>query len=418
MKKAQDFILDSKLGDSSFQVSSSSSAQDPETISLAIDEGALPISMLKEVQRKMKQAPTGINLYRRVDAWIQSRGKPKANEMATFFRLFSIMINAGVPLIKSLDTIAEQTGNYKLKNALFDIARSIEKGSTFSESMVGFDDLFSDSQRGMIRAAEASGQLNSILKELALEVEKTAYIKAKVKGALMYPAFVITVMIAVVIAMMVMVIPGISQIFLDTGKELPMLTQYVIAVSDFFVNDYVYLILGIITLGLTTAIASKTAEGIRFFDWAILRLPIFGSIVQKSILARFCRTLGNLLRSGVAITKSLAINGKSLGNVIYQQRIALVTEDLEKGIPLGESLRDSPEFPPMMVQMISVGEQTAQLDTIVMKIAEYYEDEIDTAVASISKLLEPLIIVVLGGIVGVIVAAIMMPILQLSNIVT
>lgn len=427
MKKAQDFIIDSKLGDSSFdmkaegqaaQTAAQNAGQGGETISLSIEEGALPVSMLKEVQQRMRQNKESVSIYKSIDRWVQSQGKPKAKDLATFFRLFAIMINAGVPLIKSLDTISEQTQNYKMKNALFDIARSIEKGSTLSDSMLGFSDLFSESQIGMIKAAEASGQLNSILRDLAVEVEKNSFIKQKVKGALMYPAFVVLVMIGVVIAMMVIVVPKISQIFLENGKELPALTRYVIATSDFFVYHWMLIVVGAVVGGIGIAIAGKTPSGREFIDWLKLQLPVFGIIVRKSILARFARTLGNLLRSGVPITRSLKINAGSLDNVIYAKRLALVAEDLEKGIPLGESLRDSPEFPPMMVQMISVGEQTAQLDTIVQKVAEYYEDEIDTAISSISKLLEPMIIVVLGGIVGVIVAAIMMPILELTNIAT
>ena len=326
------------------------------------------------------------------------------------------MINAGIPLIKSLDTIAEQTVNRKLRNALFEIARAIEKGGTFSRSMVNFPSIFSEAHTGMVRSGEASGQLNKILKQLAIEVEKAASIARKVRGALMYPAFIMFVMIIVVSGMLIFVVPKIAEIFTQSGKQLPLLTRIVIGISDFMQHQWALLFGALFGIAIALVIARRTRQGIYATDWLLLHIPAFSGLIKKSILARFSRSLGNLLGSGVPIIQGLIINARGLGNEIYRRRVELAAEDISRGIPLAESLRDSPEFPSMMVQMISVGEQTAQLDSIAEKIAEYYEDEVDTAVAGLSKVIEPAMLVIVGGVVGSIVAAVMMPIIQLTQI--
>lgn len=413
MKKAQDFLVDSSLGDKAFAMEQ---APAEEKIVLSIDEGAVPVSLLKDAAKPQRgKAPTK-NIFARIDDALRAFGQPDPKDKATFFRLLSIMIDAGVPLIKSLDTIGEQTLNARLKSAIFDIARSIEKGGTFSDSLSGFTTLFSAAHIGMIHAAEISGQLNQILKQLAIEVEKSASIKRKVKGALMYPVFIMSVMVLVVSAMMIMVVPKIADIFKDSGKELPVITRFVIGTSDIFAQHWLLLLVGLVAFIVGFSLFSRTPFGKGILDSIIIRLPIFGALVRQGILARFCRSLGNLLKSGVPITQTLIINSQSVGNEVYKKRLELAADDLSSGIPLAESLRDSPEFPSMMVQMISVGEQTAQLDSIVGKIAEYYEEEIDVTVASLSKLLEPMLLVVLGVVVGGIVAAIMLPIIQLTTI--
>lgn len=411
MKKAQEFLLDSKLGEKKYELSGQ---KEEEKIVLSIEEGAIPVAALKDIESKKKIAREK-SLFKRLDEAVKSMGKPNAKDKATFFRLMAIMINAGIPLIKSLDTIAEQTVNHSLKTAVSEMARSIEKGGTFSNSMARYPDIFSEGHLGMIRSGEASGQLNQILKQLALEVEKSAAIIRKVRGAMMYPAFIVIVMLLVVAAMLIFVVPQISEIFMQSGKELPVLTKIVIAVSNFMREKWALIFGGLGGLILASIGARRTKQGKFATDWLLLHLPLFGALYQKSILARFSRSLGNLLTSGIPIIQGLLINAKGLGNEIYRRRVELASEDIARGIPLGESLRDSPEFPNMMVQMISVGEQTAQLDNIAAKIAEYYEDEVDTAVAGLSKALEPAILVIVGGVVGAIIGAIMMPIIQLTQ---
>jgi len=410
-KKAQDFLIDTELGDKSFDLKAAETGE--EKIVLSIEEGAVPVALLKEAQRAKKGRLKSFFIQLR-DA-LNSMGVPQAKDMATFFRLLAIMINAGIPLIKSLDTISEQTVNKKLRNSVFEIARAVEKGSKFSEGMTHYPDIFAESHIGMVKSGESSGQLNVILKQLAIEVEKSASIKRKVKGALIYPTLIVIVMIIVVSAMMIFVVPQISQLFAQSGQELPLITRIVVGASNFMINKWP-IIFGVI-LGLILAVSGvkRTQQGKYTTDLILLNIPLFGKLVQQSILARFCRSLANLLTSGVPIVQGLAINAKGIGNEVYKNKIMLASEDIARGIPLGESLRDSPEFPDMMVQMIGVGEQTAQLDTIALKIAEYYEDEVDTSVAALSKAMEPAILIVVGGVVGAIVAAIMMPIMSITE---
>lgn len=413
-KNAKDFLLDTQLGSQTFSLDGSETEKD--SIVLTIEsEAALPTAMLDLSKKKLASKNKG-GLYSRLDEWFQSLGKPSIKEKATFFRLIAIMINAGVPIIRSLDTIAEQTSNVRMRRMLFDIARGIEKGSTFSAEQQKFADFFTSSEIGMIKAAEASGQLNVILRDLARDVEAQDKLSRKIRGAMMYPAFVITVMIVVVVGMMVGVVPRLAEIFSNNGRELPLLTRVVMSISDFMVNNWQTALLEILIAVACIAVYKRTQSGSYFFDWLKIRAPIVGPITKKAMLARFSRMLSNLLKSGVAITKSLTICATSIGNEVYARRITLIGEDIARGIPLGESLRDTPEFPPMVVQMVSVGEETAQLDTMAAKIAEVYEDEVDTSVAALTKILEPILIVALGLIVAVVVFAIMMPIMDLANI--
>lgn len=412
-KKAQDFLVDTALGEKSYKIAAP--AEQEDKIVLSIEEGAVPASLLKEATQAARNA-RGRSFFVQLDEAVKGMGKPQPKDKAAFFRLLAILINAGIPLIKSLDTVGEQTSNQRLKNAIFEIARAIEKGGTLSDSMAQRPDIFADSHIGMVKSGEVSGKLNDILKQLAVEVEKSASITRKVKGALMYPAFIMAVVILVVAAMMIFVVPKISEIFASSGKDLPALTVIVVGISNFMVHRWALLLAGIVACVFAFIGARRTEQGKYATDWLLLHLPAFGPLVQKSILARFSRSLGNLLNSGVPIIQGLVINAKGLGNEVYKKRVMLASEDLSRGIPLGESLRDSPEFPTMMVQMIAVGEQTAQLDNIAGKIAEYYEDEVDTTVAGLSKVLEPLILVVVGGVVGAIIGAIMMPIIQLGQV--
>lgn len=416
MKKAEGFLVDTQLGEQKFEIADLKNAGDDKIV-LTIEEGsAMSADLVKEATSGGLKTQKKKSLFERLDESLRSIGKPKPKDIATFFRLLSIMINAGIPLVRSLDTIGDQTVNIKLKNAIVDMARSIERGSTFSESMAGYINIFNEGHLGMIRSGEISGQLNQTLKQLAIEVEKSASITRKVKSAMMYPAFIMVVMVLVIIAMMVFVIPKIAAIFMEGGRELPFLTKLIIGISDFLVAYWLYVIGGMVAMVFAVIALGKTKKGRFALDWLIVNIPVFGPLLRKSILARFCRSLGNLLISGIPIIQGLHINAKGLGNEVYRMRVEMAAEDIARGIPLGESLRDSPEFPAMMVQMIAVGEQTAQLDNISGKIAEYYEDEVDTAVAGLSKILEPVILIVVGVVAGAIIAAIMMPIMQMSQL--
>lgn len=404
MKKAEEFLIDTQLGEKKFD------------IKLGISGAVPPALPSASAGRFLTRLKGGKSLYHRLDQAVRAYSKVKGTDIAAFYRLLSVMINAGIPLVKSLDVIADQTLNARLKKTVYEIARAIERGGNLSGAMASFPKVFEEAQVGMVRSGEASGQLNRVLLDLALEVEKSASIKRKIKGAMIYPIFIITVLILVVIGMLVFVIPKMSEVFASTGQKLPALTRGVLAVSH-FVSGNLFLIIAVF-FGCVFGIhyGKKTRFLKRPFDEVLLYIPVLGQLLKKSILARFSRSLGNLLKSGIPIIETLTIASKGVGNEVYRERIILAAEDISRGIPLAESFRDSPLFPSLMTQMIAVGEQTAQLDTISLKIAEYYEDEFDTVVQSFTKVLEPIILLLVGGTVGVIVAAIMLPIIQLITV--
>jgi type IV pilus assembly protein PilC len=355
--------------------------------------------------------------FKQLNDYFISHSPVKTQDLANFFRLLSTMINAGLPVVRSLDSLAEQAEKTpKLKMIIEDTARRIEEGEKFSDALKSHSEVFSNAQIGMISAGEASGQLNEVLLDLATEVEKSASIQRKVKGALTYPVVIFTLMTAVIFLMMVKVIPKMTDLFSQSGAELPGLTRGLIAMSNFLTNNTILILLGILfTIG-GFIFWKKTPRGRYDWDKIKLKLPIFGKIIKKSILARFCRLFGNLLGSGVSLVESLKILSKAVGNEVYKERILLAVEDIEQGIPLAENLTGSPLFPAMVINMVEVGEKTASLEQILEKLADFFEDEVDVAVKSLSKAFEPIILVVVGVVVGLLVAAIMLPIIQLSEI--
>jgi type IV pilus assembly protein PilC len=414
-KKAGEFLLDTQLGEKKFDLKNNAVSQD-EPLILNI-EGATPAALIAAARSKRVKKKISLKaLYAKLDAGIRSFGSASPRDIATFFRLLAVMLNAGIPLVRSLDVISEQTINRTIKDMIYQLARGIEQGGNLSDAMAHQDKIFSDGQIGMIHAGEASGKLNEVLQDLATEVEKLASIRKKVRGALIYPAFIMIVLIGVVSGMLIFVVPKIAEVFSETGSQLPLVTRIVISASDLVSANWpvILIVLLAVIIGLPFAHQSRLLR--RPLDELILHIPILGQLLSKSLLARFARSLSNLLRSGIPIIESLKINAKTMGNEVYKERILLAGEDLSRGIPLGESLRDSPLFPPLFVQMIAIGEQTAQIDNVSLKVADYYEEEVDISVANFTKILEPFIIVAVGLSVGVIVMAIMFPIIKLIDV--
>lgn len=354
--------------------------------------------------------------YKRLNEFFIDHSKVKVRDKATFFRLLSVMLNAGLPLIRSLKTLAVQSEKSpKLSKILFEMARGIEGGSSLSEAMSNYSEVFNDANIGVIRAGEASGQLNKTLKSLAEELEKTASITGKIKGALVYPVVILVLLVAVIFLMMIMVVPQITKLFTETGATLPLPTRILIALSNFSVAYWPFVILGFLGLIVGVGVGKRTRVGKYIWDSLLLRLPIFGNIFQKGALSKFARGFSNLLGSGVPIIKSIEIVAHAVGNEVYKRRLLLTAEDMKRGIPIAENMAESKLFPKMLVNMIEVGEQTAQLETVTVKIADFYDEEIDTVVQSFTKIMEPLILVIIGITVGGLVAAIMLPIIELTN---
>lgn len=358
-----------------------------------------------------------IDTYRAINAFFVDHTKISIREKATVLRLLGVMLNAGLPLIKSLNTLAIQsTKNPRLSRVLFELAKEIEGGSSLSEAMAAYPDVFDEAQIGVVKAGEASGQLNKTLKSLAKELEKTASVTGKIKGALIYPIVILSLLIAVIFLLMVMVVPQITKLFTETGATLPLPTQILIGMSDFFVNWWAFIIFGVAVFIGVILMAKKTHSGKYLWDFMLLKLPIFGMIFQKGALSKFARGLSHLLSSGVPIIQSLEIVAHSIGNDVYKRRLLLTAEDMKKGIPMAENMSESKLFPSMLVNMIEVGEQTAQLETVTVKVAEFYDEEIDVLVQSLTKVMEPLVLVIIGVTIGGVVAAIMLPIIQLTNV--
>jgi type IV pilus assembly protein PilC len=352
-----------------------------------------------------------------IDAWMVSKQKIKTEQKVIFFRLLATMVNAGLSIMKSITILEKQEKNILLQKAYASIIIGIKSGKNLSQTLRDYGENFSDSECSIIESGEKTGKLNLSLLQLAEQVEKVSGMTKKLKGALMYPAAIVVVMIGSIMVLMTMVVPKIVEIFGDKSK-LPPLTQFLIATSDFFVNYWWAVIIGGVGFVIAVSFWKNTESGKYRFDQIMLRLPILGMVMQKVILSKFSRVLSNLLSSGISIVESLRIVSDVVDNEVYRQRILLLREDIKKGIRIGESLEDDRLFPDMLVQMIKVGEETAKLDTIILKIADFYDEEVDTTINSINKLLEPIIIVSMAVIVGFIAVGIMQPIMNMADVVS
>jgi len=333
--------------------------------------------------------------------------------IAIFTRQFSVMIDAGLPLVQCLEILAGQQENKTFKRALIQIRQDVESGSNLADSMRKHPKIFNDLFTNMVAAGEAGGILDTILQRLAQYIEKSVKLNSQVKSAMIYPVAVISIACIVVAVILWKVIPVFAALFKGLGAELPMPTQIVIWLSN-FIADFWWLIAIVIT-GTIYALRRyhETYKGKRVLDGIILKMPILGLLMRKIAVARFCRTLSTLTSSGVPILDGLQITARTAGNSIIEDAIMATRKSVEEGKTISEPLSDTDVFPTMVVQMIAVGEQTGALDTMLSKIADFYEDEVDTAVAGLMKLLEPVLIAFLGVAIGGIVIAMYMPMFTL-----
>ena len=344
-------------------------------------------------------------------------GKVSDKEMAIFTRQFSTMIDAGLPLVQCLNILAEQSDSKTLRSVTGQVARNVEAGSTLADALRRhprtFDDLFTN----LVEVGEAGGILDVVLQRLSAYIEKAAALKRKVKAAMVYPSAIIGVAIMVVIFMLTFVIPTFAQMFKDLGADLPLPTKVVLWLST-FVRTYILLIIAAM-IGCVLALRSyyRTEGGRATIDALMLKLPIFGTLIRKVAVARFTRTLGTLVQSGVPILDGLRITARTAGNKVVEKAVLQCRAAVTEGKTLAEPLRVSGVFPPMVTQMISVGEQTGALDAMLSKIADFYDDEVDTAVSTLTSLLEPMMIVFLGVVVGGLVVAMYLPIFKLVTLV-
>ncbi|MGH9458901.1 MAG: type II secretion system F family protein [Thermoanaerobaculia bacterium] len=340
-------------------------------------------------------------------------GKVPPKNIAIFTRQFSVMIDAGLPLVQCLEILGSQQDHKTFKRGLLQIRQDVESGSTLADSMRKHPKIFDDLYTNMVAAGEAGGILDTILQRLAAYIEKAVKLNSQVKSAMIYPVAVISIAVIVVAVILWKVIPVFAALFTGLGAELPTPTVVVIALSN-FIAAFWWLI-GIVIVGLVVFLRRyhKTYKGKRVLDGLMLKAPILGMLLRKIAVARFCRTLSTLTASGVPILDGLQITARTAGNSIIEDAIMATRKSVEEGKTISEPLADTEVFPPMVVQMIAVGEQTGAIDTMLSKIADFYEDEVDTAVAGMMKLLEPVLIAFLGVAIGGIVIAMYMPMFTL-----
>jgi type IV pilus assembly protein PilC len=340
-------------------------------------------------------------------------GGVKTKELAIFTRQFSVMIDAGLPVVQCLEILGSQQTNRGFQRVLFEIREDVESGSSLHEAFKKHPKVFNDLYCNLVAAGEAGGILDNILQRLSVYIEKNVKLKAAIRGALIYPSVVVTVAILVVMIIMWKVVPTFASLFEGLGAKLPMPTRIVIGISHFLERWAWILILLIIGIVVALRFYYKTTGGRYLIDKIMLKAPVIGIVLKKIAVARFCRTLATLVASGVPILEGLDITAKTSGNAVVEEALMKTRKSVEEGKTLTEPLEQSGIFPGMVTQMISVGESTGALDSMLSKIADFYEDEVDEAVANLMSLLEPIIIVFLGVTIGGIVIAMYLPLFTL-----
>jgi type IV pilus assembly protein PilC len=335
--------------------------------------------------------------------------------IAIFTRQFSVMIDAGLPLVQCLEILGSQQDHKVFKRVLIQVRQDVESGSNLADAMRKHPKVFNDLFTNMVAAGEAGGILDTILQRLATYIEKSVKLNSQVKSAMIYPVAVISIACIVVMVILWKVIPVFASLFASLGAELPLPTRVVIYLSN-FIGDFWWLVTILIIAGIYAVRKyHETYKGKRVIDGLMLRMPVIGMLLRKIAVARFCRTLSTLTSSGVPILDGLQITARTAGNSIIEDAIMATRKSVEEGKTISEPLGDTDVFPPMVVQMIAVGEQTGALDTMLSKIADFYEDEVDLAVAGLMKLLEPVLIAFLGVAIGGIVIAMYMPMFSLIS---
>ena len=382
-------------------VSGERSAENKEAVMALLRRDQILVSSVKEKGKEMVLPKFG--------------GGVPAKELAIFVRQFSVMIDAGLPLVQCLEILGTQQENKTFAKILQQTRIDVEGGASLADAMrkhpKAFDDLFVN----MIAAGEAGGILDTILKRLATYIEKAVKLKGQVKGAMVYPVAVIGIAGIVIAVILWKVIPTFAAMFEGLGAQLPLPTRIVIAASNWFVRLLPFLVVFGIAFVFLFRKYYATHHGRRVVDRTVLKLPILGILMQKIAVARFCRTLATLMASGVPILDGLEITARTAGNAIIEDAIMAVRKGVESGLTVAQPLKESGVFPPMVVQMIGVGEQTGALDAMLSKIADFYEEEVDQAVANLLTLMEPVMILFLGVTVGGIVISMYLPLFDLIS---
>ncbi len=385
-----------------------------------IVKGELTASSDQEVKthlRKQRIIPKSISKKPK-SMFASFGGKVQDKDLVIFTRQFSTMIGAGLPLVQALEILSAQTENKYFAKTVGSIKNDVEGGSTFADALAKHPKIFSELYTNMVAAGEAGGILDTILIRLATYIEKAQNLKRKVKGAMVYPSVTMTVAIAVIVIIMVFVVPTFGAMFRQLGGSLPMPTQIIIDLSNFLGGTGGLVVLGCIA-GFVIFITQfkKTERGKKIIDRIVLKMPIVGILFKKVAVAKFTRTLGTLISSGVPILDGLNITAKTAGNKVVEESVQTVRKGVAEGKTIAEPLSEAKVFPPMVTQMIAVGESTGALDSMLEKIADFYDDEVDIAVSNLTAMIEPMLMVFMGGTIGFIVIAMYLPIFKLITLV-
>lgn len=342
----------------------------------------------------------------------------KSDDLVMFTRQLSAMVGAGVPLLRALTSLEEHTESVGLKTALEGIKKDVQDGSALADALAKHPRVFSDVYVNMVRAGEAAGILDDILKRLALQQEKNAAIRKKVKSAMTYPMVLIVITVLAFFGLMLFVIPQIGNILTDLGgpdAQLPALTQFMLGVSG-FMSSYWFIIFPVL-IGLVFLLLRylRTPKGKALLHRFILKVPGLRGVVKKVAIARFAQTFSALMGAGVAVLEALEVTARSVGNIVYEEALRQAAEQVKNGATLSSVIEKNPLFPAIVSQMLAVGEETGQTDTVLVKVADFYQDEVDLAIDGVSALIEPVMIVFMGGMVGLIAASVMLPIASLAQ---
>jgi type IV pilus assembly protein PilC len=368
------------------------------------------LNRLRITPTKIKKKPK--DLFENV-AFLQP--KVTQRDVILFCRQFSTMIDAGLPIIQCMDILHAQQENVTFKKMLKNIKEHVESGSTLADSLKKYPNQFDDLFVNMVSAGEAGGILDTILRRLSAYMEKAAKLKSQVKGAMTYPVVTMIIAVAVVAVILVFVIPVFQEMFADMGGALPPITQVVVGMSEFVKSKIHWIVIGVIIFIFAFKKYYKTEKGRKMVDATMLKLPVFGLLIRKVAVAKFTRTMGTMLSSGVAILEALDIVAKTSGNKTVEQAIYTVRSGIAEGRTMADPLAESGVFPAMVCQMISVGESTGALDAMLQKIADFYEEEVDQAVENLTSLIEPFMLVFLGVVIGTLVVAMYMPIFKMAG---
>ncbi len=401
-----DYVVTTK--DGTVQKGSIEAADRAGAINTLLEKGWRPLSVV-DASRKPGDIP--------LPSFLQNQ-KVKSDDLVMFTRQLSAMIGAGVPLLRALSSLEENSESKALQAVVADIFKDVQSGTSLADSLQKHPKVFSDVYVNMVRAGEAAGILDDILKRLALQQEKNATIRKKIKSAMTYPMVLVVITIGAFFGLMLFVIPQIGKILQDLGgpdAELPLLTKAMLGISG-VITSYWYIVLPILA-GIVFAVIRyiKTPAGRAVFHRLVLKMPGIKTIVMKVAVARFARTFSALMGAGVAVLEALDVTAHALGNVVYEQALLDAAKAVENGDTLSSVIAGYDIFPAIVSQMLAVGEETGQTDTVLVKVADFYEEEVDVAIEGLSSIIEPVMIVFMGGMVGVIAASVMQPIASLSS---